>query len=69
MIFFCGIGIIGLGLLSIYGKDLMWEFTEYQNRMKGVASERTPEWETGTTIGGIIAIVFGVIAILAGFSN
>jgi hypothetical protein len=69
MIFCSGIVIIILGLLSIFAQDLVWDFTEWQNRSKGVVSERTPEWETATTIGGMIAIVCGIVLIMLGFST
>jgi len=68
MIFCSGIVIIVLGLLSIFAQDLVWDFTEWQNRAKGVASERTPEWENATTIGGMIAIVAGIVMLMLGLS-
>jgi hypothetical protein len=60
--------LIALGLLSVYGKDIMWELTERQNRLKGLASERTPAWDNATTIGGVMALVIDVIALVLSFS-
>ena len=60
--------VIVLGLLSLYAKDIMWELTERQNRLKGLVSERTPAWDNATTIGGVIALIVGVIMIFLSFS-
>jgi hypothetical protein len=51
--------LIGLGLLFLFARDLMWEWTERSNSRKGVVSERTEGWETGQTIGGILFILIG----------
>jgi hypothetical protein len=53
--------LLVIGLLSIFAKDIVWELTVWQNQMKGVASERTDAWDLMTTIGGVVAIVFGLI--------
>jgi hypothetical protein len=60
-----GLVLIVLGAISIFAKDLAWEMTEWSNRNRGVQSERTPEWETSSTIGGVIAIVAGVFCLFA----
>jgi hypothetical protein len=54
-----------IGLLSIFAKDIVWDLTVWQNEMKGVASERTDAWDLMTTIGGVVAIVFGLIGAYA----
>ncbi len=64
---FSGLGALILGLLSIFAKDLMWEITVWQNQNKGLASERTENWETGTTIGGVIVILVGLFLIYVFF--
>lgn len=56
--------LIIIGLISIFAKDLAWEWTEFSNRNKGVRSERTPEWETATTLGGVISVIAGIVLLL-----
>lgn len=58
-----------IGLLSIFAKDIMWELTVWQNQMKGLASDRTDTWDTMTTIGGVVAIIFGVLGVYMFFAN
>jgi hypothetical protein len=67
MIFILSFVIIVIGLLSIFAKDAMWQLTQLGNAMKGVASERTEWWDTSTTIGGVVAVVVGIIGLVAGF--
>ena len=67
MMFLAGILLVGLGLLSIFAKDFMWNLTQISNQMKGVASERTDWWDTSTTIGGIVAIVLGLVTFVLAF--
>lgn len=57
--------LLVIGLLSIFAKDMVWDLTVWQNQMKGVASERTEAWDTMTTIGGVISIVFALIGAYA----
>ena len=59
-----GLLFLGIGLLSFFGRDWMWALTEWNNSWRGVASERTDNWELSITIGGIVAVLFGV-ALLA----
>jgi hypothetical protein len=67
MPFILGLILIGLGLMSIFAKDLLWQFTEWSNQAKGVASERTDWWDTSTTIGGIFIILVGIALIFISF--
>lgn len=60
-----GLVFIVIGGISVFAKDIAWEWTEWSNRNKGVQSERTPEWENSSTISGVIAIVFGVFCLFA----
>jgi hypothetical protein len=56
----CGsVILIGLGLLSIFARDLMWELTHWSNSIKGLASERSENWDTWTVISGIILVIIG----------
>ncbi len=55
-----GIVLIGLGLLYLVGKDTAWAWTEWSNRIKGVKSERTSQWDTFANIGGSLLIIIGV---------
>ncbi|MBK7453542.1 MAG: hypothetical protein IPJ46_07430 [Anaerolineales bacterium] len=48
---------------------ILWEFTVWQNQAKGLASERTDRWETGTTIGGVIGILAGLFLLFAFFGG
>ena len=67
MPFVVGLILVVLGLLSVFAKDLVWEFTEWSNQVRGLVSERTDWWDTSTTIGGIIAIVVGIAAMFINF--
>ncbi len=57
---FSSLFLIVVSLISIFAKDIMWEFTVWQNQAKGLASERTDRWDTGTTNGGVIGILAGL---------
>ena len=61
--------LVVLGLLSVFAKDIMWELTVWQNQMKGLASDRTDTWDTMTTIGGVVAIIFGVLGVYMFLTN
>ncbi|CAG0976825.1 hypothetical protein ANAEL_01501 [Anaerolineales bacterium] len=61
--------LVLLGVFGIFAKDLMWELTVWQNQMKGLASERTEIWDLMTTIGGVVAIIFGVLGVYMFFTN
>ncbi len=67
MIFVASLALIGIGLLCLFAKDTVWEWTQFRNDMKGVASERTDTWDTTTTIGGVVAVVVGIVGFLLGF--
>ena len=69
MPFIIGLILVVLGLMSIFAKDIVWEFTEWSNRAKGLVSERTDWWDTTTTIGGIIAILAGVVLMFITFTR
>jgi hypothetical protein len=56
--------LIVVGLLALFNKDVMWDLTEWQHSRKGLASERTPEWELQTTLGGVGALILGGIVLL-----
>ena len=62
----CLAGIV-LGLLLIFAKDFIWGLTQFNNEMKGVASERTDTWDTTTTIGGIALLILSAIALIISF--
>lgn len=67
MLCFGSIFFLGSGLLCIFVKDLVWEWTAWSNRTKGIASERTDDWDTMTTIGGVVSIVLGLFSLYAFF--
>ena len=67
MPFVVGLVLVVMGLLSVFAKDLVWEFTEWSNQARGLVSERTDWWDTSTTIGGIIAIVAGIALMFMNF--
>jgi hypothetical protein len=48
---------------------MMWDLTEWQNSLKGIASERTEGWELMTSIGGVICAILGVVALFAFFTG
>ncbi len=47
----------------------MWSLSQFGNSWNGRVSERTDLWETRRVIGGIVAIVFGVIVFLIGIGQ
>lgn len=61
--------LIVVGLLGIFAKDMVWDLTVWQNQMNGLASERTETWDTMTTIGGVVSILMGILAIYAFFQS
>ncbi len=65
----CGaVILVGLGLLSIFARDMLWEMTQWSNSLKGLASERSENWDTWSVISGVILIIIGaglVIAVLS----
>jgi hypothetical protein len=69
MLCFGGIFLRTLGLLSIFVKDIMWEITAWGNQLKGIASERTENWETMTSIAGVVYVVLALIAVYALFKG
>lgn len=65
----CGaVILVGLGLLSIFARDLLWELTHWSNSIKGVASERTETWDTWSVISGVILVIVGAGLAIAIFS-
>lgn len=58
--------IIG-GVLYIFAKDMMWEWTSYSNRTKGLVSERTEEWDFWATVGGVGMLILGILGVIAVF--
>jgi hypothetical protein len=69
LICFSGLFLIVVGLLSIFAKDIMWEITVWQNQAKGLASERTDRWDTGTTIGGVMGLLAGLFLLFILFNG
>ncbi|KAA0263016.1 MAG: hypothetical protein DPW18_10725 [Chloroflexi bacterium] len=69
LVCFGSLFLVVIGLLGIFAKDMMWDLTAWQNQMKGLASERTDTWDTMTTIGGVVAIIFGVLGVYMFFAN
>ena len=69
LVCFGSLFLVVIGLLGIFAKDMMWDLTVWQNQMKGLASDRTDTWDTMTTIGGVIAIIFGVLGVYMFFTN
>ncbi len=68
LVLLLGLAITGFGVLMIVKEEWMWGLTEWSNSFKGVVSERTDNWEIGNAIGGVIAIVVGLGAIVLSFS-
>jgi hypothetical protein len=67
--FLAAVFFIVIGLLCVFARDLMWELTHFNNRMKGVASERTELWDFGTVVGGIAAVILGTVVLVIGFTQ
>ena len=61
--------LIGIGLLSLFARDLLWDLTQFGNQWNGRASERTDLWDLRTRVGGVIALVLGggvLVVMIAG---
>lgn len=56
--------LIGWGLVCIFGRDLVWELRQHSSRAAGLVSERTPEWEGMTAVGGVVAIILGIVPLV-----
>lgn len=60
-----GVMLLGMGLMHLFARNLMWKRTEQFNRARGVAhSERTSEWERSTTWFGVFFVFIGVALLL-----
>jgi hypothetical protein len=62
--------LFGFGAINLFFKDIAWELQERANRNRGIAdSERTPQWETTTTITGISTIIFSILLAIMIYSR
>jgi len=61
--FLLAASMITFGLIFIFNKDRAWQIQEWGLRI--VRPQRTPEWETDSTIRGVILLVSGVGWLLA----
>jgi len=50
----------GYGLLLIFAKDTAWNYIAWRNRNRGLASERTDQWDASASIQGVVLIVIGL---------
>lgn len=51
-----------VGLIMLVFKDLMWEWTEYNNRASGIEnSDRTEEWEASINFSGFFIIFMSIM--------
>jgi hypothetical protein len=69
MIFLAGVFFLGWGLLCIFAKDMVWDWTVQSRKMEGVVSERTDEWDLMATIGGVVCILLGLFALYTTFNG
>jgi len=67
--FLAAVFFIVTGLLCVFARDLMWELTQFNNRTKGVASERTELWDFGTVVDGVAAVILGTVVLVIGFAQ
>jgi hypothetical protein len=66
-----GLGLfgIGLGLLSLFAKDILWSWYEFWYRVgDGIRAERTAGWDTRQTVGGVACLILGIVLIVYGYS-
>ena len=61
-IFLLPLLMIAWGLVMIFKKDSAWPIVEQY--LSSVKPQRTPEWELGATINGVILVVFGLVILL-----
>ena len=59
---FIAVSITILGLVLIFKKDISWQIHEWSLRI--YRPQRTPEWETSSTVRGVFLFVFGLGTIL-----
>ena len=60
--FMLAVAMITLGVIFIFNKDQAWQIQEWGLRI--VRPQRTPEWETDSTIRGVMLLVSGVGSLL-----
>ncbi len=62
--------LFGFGAINLFFKDIAWDFQERSNQKRGIVhSERTPQWETTTTITGIFTIIFSIVLMIMIYSR
>lgn len=55
-----GLLCAGYGGVLLFDKDLAWRSVVWRNRNAGVASVRTEQWNTSSTVGGVVLIGVGI---------
>lgn len=56
--------LIVIGVLNLVAPDAMWSLTKFGNAWEGRQSERTEWWDMRRIIGGVGAIVLGIIVLI-----
>jgi len=65
--FFGGIAFIALGLLALYDRDRLWQLYQLDRSWRRANPERKPAWDQQAQRYGILFLIVGVIAVIAGF--
>jgi hypothetical protein len=61
---FLGTVLIMIGLFHLFARDWVWSWTHFNNRLSGIASERTTTWDKGATfVGGCLVLLGFYIAL------
>ena len=68
VLFTVGVIAIGLGLHQLMARGAAWQLAEMWNRQRGLASERTPEWERAATVSGVLMVCLGLCSVGYGLS-
>lgn len=67
MIVLVALALIGFGAVCIFGQDMLWEWTVFNNQWEGRASEHSELWELRTACSGLLAIGVGIAVLVMFF--
>lgn len=67
LLFFGGIVLVVIGLMSLFRRDWLWKLYSLEPRWSKRNPERTPEWDVRTKGYAFYFLAFGAMFIVLGF--